>query len=87
MRLKLLLIIVNTTQGIGDFWREVNDANASKAVVYNGYSKTTGRKLNKINILIKIRTKSRVGSSSTEISAPSEIMDGGKKLFFIILII
>ena len=46
MRLKLLLIIVNTTQGIGDFWREVNDANTSKAVVYNGFSKTTGEKPN-----------------------------------------
>ena len=39
-------MVVNITQGIGDFWREVNDANTSKAVVYNGFSKTKGKQIN-----------------------------------------
>ena len=53
MRIKILLIVVNITQGIGDFWREVNDANTSKAVVYNGFSKTTGSQINLINCVMK----------------------------------
>ena len=69
MRIKILLIVVNITQGIGDFWREVNDANTSKAVVYNGFSKTTGSQINLINcVMKKTRPKSRARIIATEIS-------------------
>ena len=38
----LFLHIITAVAAIGDFWREVNDATSSKAVLYNGMSKSKG---------------------------------------------
>ena len=42
--MKIIFQIIAAVAAIGDFWREVNDATSSKAVLYNGMSKSKGNR-------------------------------------------
>ena len=60
--MRLFLHIITAVAAIGDFWREVNDATSSKAVLYNGMSKSKGNDCSLEKVISK---KSSCATSET----------------------
>lgn len=58
--MRLFLHIITAVAAIGDFWREVNDATSSKAVLYNGMSKSKGN-----DCLLETKVISKESSCAT----------------------